>query len=229
VAGDRVANPQVTVPRATLLGAALTGLIYLLASSAVAFLLPAGEVAQSNAPFALFFSKLVSPALGPAVALFAAIAALGALNGFILLQGELLLVLARKAMLPAWLAVENRHHTPQRAHIVSSLLASLVVLANYTRGLADLFTFMVLVTTSVSIIFYLAGTAASLKLARQRRIGRSPGFELVAVAGFIYSLWTFYGAGLEASVWSVAMTVVGIPIYWLSAHARRGAPPAAAE
>ena len=213
VAGDRIEDPGRTVPRATLVGAAVTGLIYLLSCSAVTLLLPAAEVAQSNSPFALFFSTHVSPAVGPIAALFVVIAALGALNGYVLLQGELLLTLARRGMFPAWFAHENAFATPQRAHIFSSLLATTVVLANYTRGMADLFKFMVLVTTSVSIIFYIAGTLASLRLVRDGRIGASRGFGVIAVIGLAYSLWTFHGAGLEASIWSLGMIAAGMPIY----------------
>jgi APA family basic amino acid/polyamine antiporter len=220
VAGDRIENPRRTVPLATLFGTALTGLIYLLACSAVTLLLPDAAVTKSNAPFALFFATFVHPALGPIIALFVVIAALGALNGYVLLQGELLLTLSRERMFPAWFAKENRHGTPQRAHIFSSALASAVVLANYTRGLADLFEFMVLVTTSVSIIFYLAGTLASFRLVRTGRIGASRGFEAIAVVGFLYSAWTFYGAGLEASIWSLAMTAAGLPIYVFMARRR---------
>jgi APA family basic amino acid/polyamine antiporter len=227
VAGDRIENPKRTVPLATLLGTAVTGLIYLLACSAVTLLLPEPAVTHSNAPFALFFAQFVHPALGPIVALFAVVAAVGAINGYVLLQGELLLTLSRERMFPAWFARENRHGTPQRAHIFSTAFASAVVLANYTRGLADLFEFMVLVTTSVSIIFYLAATLASFRLRRNGRIKGKAGFEAIALVGFAYSVWTFYGAGIEASVWSLAMTAAGLPIYLLMARSRsRGAPTA---
>jgi len=227
VAGDRIENPERTIPRATLLGTAITGLIYLLACSAVTLLLPQVAVTHSNAPFALFFATFVHPALGPVIALFAVVAAVGALNGYVLLQGELLLTLAREKMFPAWFAQENRHGTPQRAHIFSSFLASALVLANYTRGLADLFEFMVLVTTSVSIIFYLAGLLASFRLIRIGRIRPSRGFEAIAVAGLAYSVWTFYGAGLEASIWSLAMTAAGLPIYlFMARSSARGMPGA---
>ncbi|MBA2933257.1 amino acid permease [Sphingomonas sp. CGMCC 1.13654] len=225
VAGDRIENPKRTIPRATLYGTAITGLIYLFACSAVTLLLPEKAVTQSNAPFALFFGTFVHPALAPVIALFVVIAALGALNGYVLLQGELLLSLARERMLPAWFDRENRFGTPQRAHIVSSTLASAVVLANYTRGLADLFEFMVLVTTSVSIIFYLAGMLASFRLLRVGRIAPSRGFEAIAVVGFVYSAWTFYGAGIEASVWSLAMTAAGLPIYLFMRLSRSAAVP----
>lgn len=220
-AGDRVENPQRIVPRATLLGTGLTGLIYLLACSAVTLLLPAGDVVGSNSPFALFFATMIDPALGPLVALFAAIAALGALNGFVLLQGELLSTLARSGTFPAWFAAENRRESPVRAHLLSSGAATLLVLANYSRGMADLFVFMVLVTTSVTLIFYAAGMLASFRLARGRNAGA--GFAILASMGLIYAVWTFYGAGVEASAWSLLMTLAGAPIYWFTVRALRTA------
>lgn len=224
MAGDRVKDAERAVPRATLIGVLIAGFIYLLACSAVTLMLPVAELEASNAPFATFFATLVDPTLGPIVAIFAAIAALGALNGFVLLQAEMPLALAQHELLPAWVARFNRNEVPYRIHLVSSGLATLVVIANYSRGLANLFQFMVLVTTSVAIIFYLACALASFRLARQGRIASSPGFIAVAIAAFAYSAWAFYGAGIEASLWSVAMTAVAIPIYLLM---RRANVPAA--
>jgi len=221
VAGDKIEDPERTVPRATLIGTAVTGLIYLLACSAVTLLLPADLVARSNSPFALFFGTLVNPAVGAVVAIFVVISALGALNGYVLLQGELLLTLARQRLFPAWFARENRFETPQRAHLFSSALASILVLANYTRGLADLFTFMVLVTTSVCIIFYTAGTLSSFKLGLEGKVRSSTGLRVVAVIALAYAAWTFYGAGTDASAWSLAMTAAGIPVYLFMRWERR--------
>jgi APA family basic amino acid/polyamine antiporter len=45
-----------------------------------------------------------------------------------------------------------------------------------------------------------------MKLVREGRIGTSRGFTAIAVAGLFYSLWAFYGAGIEAGLWSLAMT-----------------------
>ena len=227
-AGDRIENPERVVPRTTFIGTAITGLIYLFACSAVTLLLPSEQVHGSNAPFALFFTEYVGPGTGALVAVFAAIAALGAINGFILLQGELPLSLARDGLFPRWFAKANRYEAPHRIHILSSALATLLVLVNYSRGLAGLFQFMVLVTTSVTIIFYIAGALASVKLAREGRIGTSPEFAPIAALGILYSLWAFYGAGIEASLWSLAMTATGIPIYLLMRSVSRSSLAAAA-
>jgi APA family basic amino acid/polyamine antiporter len=86
---------------------------------------------------------------------------------------------------------------------------------------------MVLVTTSVTIVFYLAGALAGVKLAREGRIGRSRGFTAIAALGLLYSLWAFYGAGLEASLWSLAMTATALPVYLFMRRASRSSPAAA--
>ena len=51
----------------------------------------------------------------------------------------------------------------------------------------------------------------------------------VAAAGLVYGFWAFYGAGLEASLWSVAMTAVGIPIYFVMRLVSRSSPAAGAD
>lgn len=213
VVGDRVRDPERNVPRATMIAAAATGLLYLLSCTAVTLLLPVEALQQSNAAYATFFATLASPGVGTAVAIFAAIAALGALNGFVLLQGDIPRDLARRGLLPMAFARDNRFGSPLVAQIVSSGVASIVVYANYSRGLAGLFTFMVLVTTSTAIIFYVVGALSALKLEQARALRASPGFVLLTLAGFTYSCWAFYGAGIEPSLWSLAMTLAGLPIY----------------
>lgn len=224
--GDRVERPEVNVPRATLIGAIATGIIYLFACSAVTMLMPVADVARSNAPFATFFTAFISPAAGQAVALFAAIAALGSLNGNVLQQGEVLTPLAHSGMLPAWFALQSSRGTPVRVHLLSSSLASLLVLANFTKGIAGLFKFMALVTTSVTIIFYMAGVLAALKFERSGRIGTSRGFAALTIISLVYAAWAFYGAGLEASLWSLLMTATGIPIYLFMTKSRAAQQPA---
>jgi basic amino acid/polyamine antiporter, APA family len=225
--GDRVENPERNVPRATMWGTLIAGLIYLLCSSAVSLLLPHEGVAGTDSPFALFFSTLVDPGLGPIIAAFVAVAALGALNGIILVQAEMPLAVAREGLLPAWFARFNRWEIPWRIHLISSGLATLLLLANYTQSLAKLFTFMVLVTTSVSLIFYLSGTLAALWLRMKGRLEGGAAFTAVSLVATVYCFWAFYGAGVRESLWSLGMTAVAVPVYLLMRRANRSSPAAA--
>lgn len=213
IPAGHVRDPQRTIPRATMIGTLVTGLVYLIACSGVALLLPPEQAAASNAPFADFIGRYWGAGPASLVALFAAISALGALNGWVLIQGEMPVALARDGMFPAWLARTSRAGTPVRAHLVSTGLVTLLLLANQSRSMGDLFAFMALLSTAASLVAYLSCSLAALRL---QAIGRIPGSSIlpaVAVAGAIYSAWAIYGAGREPALWGAALLLSGLPVY----------------
>jgi len=226
VAARNVRNPGRNIPRATLIGTLAVGIVYLCVSSAVAMLLPQGDVAQSNAPIALFVSYYWSEGLALFVGLFAAISCLGTLNGFILLQGEMPLTMARSDGFPAWFAKTSRAGIPVRAHILSSLCTSLLLGANYSSSLAELFQFMILLSTSATLVLYLACSLTALRLQQTRDIPFSSGLAVLATLGAIYSIWTLAGAGMDALKWGAALLLVGGVIYGLMRFTRSSAPEA---
>ena len=217
LAAAQVENADAVVPRAILAGTTLTGLIYLIACTGVALLLPAAIAASSAAPFADFVARYWSP--GPAyfVALFAAISAIGALNGFTLVQGAMTLSLARAGSFPAWIGVTNAAGTPVRAMLVSSSLTTIVLVMNAARGMTDLFTFLALMSTSSTLFLYFGVSAASLRL----RVG-----SLVGAVATAFALWTFYGAGLDATGWSSLLLLLGIPVFFWVRRSGAAAQPA---
>jgi basic amino acid/polyamine antiporter, APA family len=214
VASARVANPSRIVPRATMAGTALVGLIYLAATTAVLFLLPAEIAARSPAPFADAIVPALGEAAGTLVAAFAIISALGCLNGWILCAGEVPLGLARSGIFPRWLAVTTPIGTPVRAQLVSAALATLLIASNYSRSMADLFAFMLLVTTTIAVVLYLACSASALVLLWRGRV-RAPLLGAAALIGLAFSVWAVWGAGVEAALWGLALLATGLPVYFL--------------
>ncbi|RJF93458.1 amino acid permease [Sphingomonas cavernae] len=210
----KVDNPQVTIPRATMIGTLLVGLLYIIVCSAVTLMLPLAQVSQSGAPFADFIARYWGEQPALFVALFVAIAAIGALNGWVLMQGEVALSMARAGSFPSWFAKTDARETPVRALLVSSVLVSVLIYMNYERSMASLFTFMALLSTASALVLYLFCALASLRLAYKKVIPRSAAFVAIASLGVIYSLWTFYGAGWEASGWILVLLAVGVPVYF---------------
>lgn len=202
IPADRIADPTRTIPLATVGGTAATGVIYLFACSAVTLLLP--SVANSSAPFATFVEHFVGRQAGQAIAVFAVIAALGALNGWLLLQGEVPLALARAGTLPAYFARTNAQGAPVRALAVSSVLATVLIASNYSRSLGGLFTFMALLATVNTLFLYTLCAIAAIRLGLPRGL---------AVVGCGYAVWTFWGAGIEASLWGLVSLLSGVPVY----------------
>lgn len=218
VAADKVDNPTTTIPRATIIGTLATGILYLIVCSAIALMLPAAEVATSEAPFSLFVETYWGH--GPAVwiAAFAAVSALGALNGWTLIQAEQPARLAQQGLLPAWFARENSHGTPIAALLLSSVIATACVILNNNKSTSEMFTFMAVLSTSVTLWLYLACAAAALRL----RVAVP-----VALLGLAYAIWTLWGAGIGVSALSLILMVAGLPLYaWtrFSANAAQRSP-----
>jgi basic amino acid/polyamine antiporter, APA family len=213
IAAARVENPAVNVPRATMWGTGLTGVLYLLVCSAIALMLPEAVAATSPAPFATFVERYWSAGPAALVTVFAIVSCVGAINGWVLLQGELPRAMAERGMLPRWFAATDRQGTPRRALLVSSVIATLCLLFNASKSMQGIYEFVLLLSTSAALWLYLACALAAWKM----KVAR--GFALV---GAVYALWTLWGAGIEASGWSLVLMAAGIPLYlW----ARRGGQP----
>lgn len=225
VAAAKVDNPTRIVPRATLVGTALVGVVYVIACTAVLFLLPGERAATSPAPFADAIAPALGSIAGTVFAAFAIISALGCLNGWILCSGEVPLALARDGVFPRWFGATTSLGTPVRAQLVSAALATLLIASNYSRSMADLFAFVLLVTTTVTLFLYFACAASALVLMARGRV-QAPLLGFAAVLGLIFAVWAFWGAGAEALGWGVALLATGIPLYYLMRW-RGGSIPAA--
>jgi len=217
VPADKIIDAPRNVPRATLWGTAFTGVVYLAIAASLQFFMPARVLANSPAPVADFLGRSFGPLVASAVALFAAVSALGALNGFILLQGEMPWAMAQGGVFPAWFGVQTPQGTPARAHLVSGLLLSAVMLLNYGGSTARLFADIAEISLAAGMLAYFASAAAALKL-----LPHEPGLALAAVVATGFVVWMVWGLGLYANLWGLALLAAGAPIYG-AMRARAGA------
>jgi APA family basic amino acid/polyamine antiporter len=215
----KVDNPERTIPRATMIGTILTSVIYVVSCSTVLILLPTAQLASSNAPFADVARMFWGGTGAALVALAAAISGFGALNGWILLQGEVPYVMAKDGVFPKVFARTSRRNTPVFALVFGSVLVTILVFLNSGDTSVRVFTFMVLLATSACLVMYLVCCLALLRLQWLGRLGaaRRGTAALAAVGLFagLYSLWAIVGAGREASLWGLVLFALGGPVYWL--------------
>ncbi|WP_408588301.1 amino acid permease [Novosphingobium sp.] len=216
VPADKVEDAAHAIPRATMIGTVLTGVVYLGISMAFFAYMPTGQAAASPAPVAAFLGSHFGGQVAGVVAVFAAISAFGTLNGFILLQGEVPWAMARGGVFPKWFGKETSRGTPMRAHLVSSVLLTGVALLNYSKGLGDLFQFIASVSLAAGMLSYLMAMLAAIKLLPAER-GLLP-VALVA-SGFI--VWASWGLGAQALTYGALFVVAGVPVYWLVRRGQR--------
>jgi APA family basic amino acid/polyamine antiporter len=219
---DKVRDPARTIPRAILGGAALVGLIYLVSSSGVMLLLPAAHIASSPAPYADVIARQWGESAAILAALAIAISAFGGLNSLIFASGELGYAMGLRGDLPAVMARTGHDNIPVVAHLAGGTLTILLILANSSKATAGLFSFVILLSTSAILFVYTLGVLAAWKDRDSRASRAIFGIALLFIA------FAFYGAGLEADLWSLALLAGGLGIRFILRCLDRSNPPPAA-
>lgn len=233
VPADEVKDPERTIPRATIIGTSAAAGVYLLSSIALFGMIPSATLAESTSPFADGANVIFGGTWGgEAIAIVAMVSIVGALNGWILLQGRMPLAAARDGLFPErFAAVEEKRGTPAFGIVVSSLFATALLALNFREqgGVVDLFTEIITVATLAALIPYAFSAAAEVYLAIVDRESFS-GVNLVrssiiALLAFGYSAWAIRGAGYEAVTEGFMLLLAGIPVFlWVTWRGRRGEP-----
>lgn len=216
VPASRVENPGRTIPRATIFGTLLTAAIYLIVSTVPLLLIPSQELAASPAPFALLMDRFVGDGFGRWLAVFVVVSGLGALNGWTLLVGEMTRTMADNGVLPAFLSRNNRRGAPVLALVITGLLASAMILMNYSKSLVNGFTVLSQVVTAANLPLYLCCSIALAVLwKRGRRLDDKGmrGLLLIAALGTAYAIFAFIGMGHEAFLMALVLAAAGLPLY----------------
>jgi basic amino acid/polyamine antiporter, APA family len=223
----RVRDPARTIPRATFIGTLTVALVYICVSLTPMFFIPQGELAASSAPFADLFARLLGPASGRVIAAFVIVSALGCLNGWTLILGELTVSCARHGGFPPSLGKVNAHGAPTRAFVLTAVLASLMTLSSYSDSTANAFTFLNMVVTASNLPMYFGCALAVPILWRLGQLGR-PGARdsrwiAAAVVAAVYCVWASIGLGSKSLLWALVPCAAGVPVYWWYAIVRRPA------
>lgn len=217
VPADHVRDPKRTIPRATVFGTLVAAAVYILSITAVQGVLPPEVLVRSTAPFADAARVLIGDWGYHLVAAGAVIACLGALNGWVLLQGQIPMATARDGLLPESLARTNKHDVPANGLLISGVLVTALVLVDRQGELVDVFNVIILLGTMTGVVPYAFCTAALLQqLAVQPGdFSASERGRLVAIGvlGFAYSIWALYGTGEQAIFWGFLVLMAGIPLY----------------
>ena len=205
-----VREPERTIPRALIAGVLLVTAIYLSASFGVMLLVPSDQLAHSQAPFADAAARVFGSWGAGFVALGALVAAAGTLNACIFTAGQMSMAVAEEGKAPAWLAKLGKGGTPTYALLISATLGSLLLLLNYSRGLIGAYTFLVMMTTLTSLIYYFFSALAELKYSWRS----SKGWAALALFACGYCVFAAIGSGLEVLMWSSVLMAAGLPLYF---------------
>jgi basic amino acid/polyamine antiporter, APA family len=216
VATDRVRDPRRTVPRAIVGGVLGVSVLYLAGTLAVQGTAPQDVLAESSAPFSDAAAELFGGSwAGKAIAAVAVVSALGSLNGWNMVNAEMVAGAARDGLFPRPLARRVRG-LPLPALFVNGALAIVLLVLNAAGNALDAFETLALLSTFVYVFGYVLSVGAQLLWAvRSGRDDVRPTRVQLGVAGvaMAFSLWMAGATGASAVQAGTVLLLCGIPVY----------------
>ncbi len=216
IPAEAVKNPGKTVARATMIGLAVTTLVYLLGSISIMGVIPPNVLKTSSSPYADAAMIIFGPGARYWAAGGAVIATFGCLNGWTLITGQVPMAMAKDKLFPGVFGWQNKKGAPYFSIILSSIFVSLFMMMNYTKGLVDQFKFLSLLATINTLVPYIfcAGAFIIIRFTRKTLDGSGWAWAIfVAVMAFAYSLWAVAGSGQSAVFWGFLLILAGLPFY----------------
>ncbi len=217
IPAESIDNPEKTIPRATMLGTVIATCVYIFGTIVLFGVLPIDILKDSPAPFAEAGKIIGGDYAGYFVAAGAAISAIGCLNGWILLSGQLPMAAAKDNMFPRIFKRENKNGVPYLGVIIGSVLTSSILLMNLSEGLIEQFTFIVNLVVFTALVPYLFVAAAYIIVLIEKKRHFNNAIKTFALGslGFAYSVWAIFGTGSDTVFYGFLLLLAGIPFYVL--------------
>jgi len=215
IPSGQVENPEKTIPRATLYGTLAVTALYIFGTVVIMGVLSPTDLQMSKAPFADAAASMWGDWARYLVAAGAVMSTFGALNGWILMQGQIPSAAAVDKLFPTILKKENKFGVPSISLIVSSVLVSCLIMMNFSRSLADTYQFIILLSTMTVLVAYLFSAVSFAIIAiKSKNVRWNNGGKLtIALIAFLYSMWALGGSGEESVYWGFLLLMAGVPLY----------------
>lgn len=215
VSAGVIDNPRRNIPLATLMGLALSAVVYVCCSTVIMGLLPMQELKTSSAPFAEAARVMIGEWGVWIIGVCAVLKSVGALGGWMLLVGQSAEAAARDGLFPQVFARINRHGMPGQGLYIVAALMSLVLLATVSPTLAGQFDTLTNIAVLLTIPPYLfsAVTLWRVSIERGETGGVRTGSFIAGLVATVYCLWALVGAEPTLLAHAVVLLLISAPLY----------------
>jgi len=215
VSAGVIENPKRNIPLATLIGLAISAVVYLLSCTVIMGIIPNEQLRSSHAPFAQAAQMVVGTTGMIIIGVCAILKSLGALGGWMLLVGQSAKAAADDGMFPRIFARTNRYGVPGLGLVIVSVLMTIALLATMSPTIAGQFDRIINLTVILVVIPYVYASIATIKVVHDR-LGRGRTFTIfkfVALAAVGYCLWTVLGGDPKTVVDALVALLLSVPLY----------------
>ncbi|MGQ4583295.1 amino acid permease [Lysobacter sp. F60174L2] len=168
-----VRDPDRDVPIATLGGVLIAGIVYVVSSVLVMGIVPARELAESSAPFALVAAEIFGPWAAIAIAAAAALKATGTLGGWMLVTGETGAQAAQRGFLPAVFGRLNRRGAAGWGLLIVASAMSVIAVLTLSPNVSGQFGTIIGIVVNLVVLAYAAAGLSLVVGTRERRASTS--------------------------------------------------------
>lgn len=219
VVSGEIKNPKINIRLSTLLGIAITSIIYIVVSALAIGVIPQDKLAATTSPMAEIINFVTGGTWGGTlIALGAIIATIGTISGWIMVSGRCAFAAAESNLFPGFFKkVHPKYKTPYVALLVSSIGTNIVLVTNYVSSLTVAFNFIILLSTMAILPIYTFTAAADILLLSKKsnkfnifNFIKNSFFALVA---FGYSIYAIYGTGANSVMYGFILLLLGIPFF----------------
>lgn len=219
VTGREVNNPRKNIPRAVVFGTIAVAVLYLVTTTIVMCLLPMSSLANSPSPLADVATIIFGPVGGALIGAGAVVSIFGAVNGFVLVTGQVAYSAAKDGFFPKIFSQVSKNNSPVAGLIISSILTNLLLFFSFQQSLVNQFTFIIILATLANIVPYFYAGLAFLWLMKKGKIDFSGGkaviYTAVAMIALVFVLGAIIGSGLRAIIMVGIIMCASYPIYQL--------------
>jgi basic amino acid/polyamine antiporter, APA family len=219
VPADSVSNPRRNIPLATLMGTLIAAVAYIASSAAIMGMIPMDVLAKSTSPFAAAAGIIFGKWGVWVIAAGAAISCIGALNGWIMLQGQVAMAAADDKLFPAIFAKRNSKGVPAWGLAITSVLITALLLMANSPNLVNEFKLIALLATLATLIPYLYTTMAEIVIFKHHGgcFNSKHWFNAtVALLAGLYVFWAIFGSGREVIFYGSILVFSSVPLYaWI--------------
>ncbi|NLW17247.1 MAG: amino acid permease [Firmicutes bacterium] len=215
VAGE-IREPQRNLPRAIIGGLGVVLIVYVCINLAMLKVLPPEQLAASATPASEVAQVLFGQRGATVVAVGIALSIVGALNGYILTGARVPFAMAKQGNLPwseYFSQLHRRYKTPVRSLLLIGLLATFYVFSGSFNFLTDLAIFTLWTFFIMRLLAVIIMRRRRPDLPRPYKVPLYPITPLVAIIGGLYILVSTLIYSPTNSLLSIAITLLGIPVY----------------
>lgn len=214
-----VKDPEKNIKRGTILSILFVTIVYVLVIFVAYGVMDQEMLAGTSAPF----SEILQYCTGSNVwsyvmSIFIMFSIYGCASGTLLAAAQFSYGMGEQKIFPPIFAkLHPKYNTPITALIIEGIFGSLLIIANYTKGLAGAYLFIILVSTMSTIICFIATVLSDIMLLRDMGGKVTPWRYIKKCAlpllAFVYLLYAIYGTGYESVMWGFLFLLVGLPVY----------------